>query len=334
VVEVVASGLEVPWEIRFLPGGDLLVTERPGRITRIAARDGSRRTVGTLPVTATSESGLMGLDLDPGFPEQPYLYVAYTYSLEGELVNRVSRLTYRDDRLSEERVLVDRIPGAPIHDGARVGFGPDGFLWVTTGDAARSERAQDRDNLAGKVLRMTREGRPAPGNPFPDSLVYSYGHRNPQGLDWLPGSEVAYVTEHGPSDNDEVNRLQPGGNYGWPTVGGAVDRPGFVDPLISWTPTIAIAGAQFYDRAEIPGWRGSLLSVALKGSALRRLSGDTGFTRVTGEEVLFEGEFGRLRALRVGPDGWVYVSTSNRDGRGGPAAADDRILRIRFRGRG
>jgi len=335
VVEVVAEGLDVPWEIRFFPDGALLVTERAGRVLRIDLHTGAIAELGRLPVAQEGEGGLLGAALDPDFPSSPYFYVAYTYRADGTdsgLANRVSRLTVEGDVLGEERVLVDGIPGAGNHDGARVAFGPDGYLWVTTGDASKGERAQDLESLAGKVLRMDREGRPADGNPFGDSLVYSYGHRNPQGLAWLAGDPEPFVTEHGPSENDEVNHIQAGGNFGWPLVAGSGGGPEFVDPVYSWTPTIAPAGAVFYESDAIPGWRGSLLFVTLKQSDLRRLSPtDASFGEIAEEEVLFDGLFGRLRSIAIGPEGALYMGTSNRDGRGDTRTGDDKILRISAR---
>lgn len=335
VVDVVAENLDVPWEIRLFPDGALLVTERAGRILRVDPASGAVEVLGTLPVAQEGEGGLLGAALDPEFPGQPYLYVAYTYRAAGTesgLANRVSRLTLSGDTAGEEKVLVDGIPGAGVHDGSRVAFGPEGDLWVTTGDASQGERAQDLGSLAGKVLRMDREGRPAAGNPFGDSLVYSYGHRNPQGLAWLAGDPEPFVTEHGPSESDEVNHIRAGGNFGWPLVKGFGGGAGFVDPVYSWTPTIAPAGSLFYESDAIPGWRGSLLFVTLKQSDLRRLAPtDTSFTAIAEEVVLFDGRFGRLRSIAMGPDGAVYVGTSNRDGRGDARAGYDKILRITAR---
>lgn len=332
-VEVVATGLDVPWEMRFLPDGNLVVTERIGRIVRVNPRTGVVTPLGSLPVMANGESGLLGLAVDPDFPAQPYLYVAYTHDAgRSGLQNRVSRLTLNGDAIGGEKILVDGIPAGSIHDGSRVAFGPDDFLWVTTGDAGRGSPAQDRGSLAGKVLRMDRDGRPAPGNPFPGSLVYSYGHRNPQGIAWLPGEPRPFLTEHGPDTNDEINHVEAGGNFGWPTFVGTVGRPGFVDPIYTWTPTIAPAGAVFYEADAIPGWRGSLLFVTLKEQDLRRLTSvDTTFGAVSHEDILLDGRFGRLRSIAVGPDGALYLGTSNRDGRGSPGTDDDRILKVTAR---
>ncbi|MBU2601013.1 MAG: PQQ-dependent sugar dehydrogenase [Actinobacteria bacterium] len=333
-VEVVAQSLTVPWEIRFFPDGALLVTERTGRVLRIDAATGAVSELGRLPVASEGEGGLLGAALDPGFPTQPYLYVAYTYrdGASGGLANRVSRLTLNGDAVGEEKVLVDGIPGAGNHNGSRVAFGPEGDLWVTTGDASKAELAQELGSLAGKVLRMDREGRPAAANPFGDSLVYSYGHRNPQGLAWLAGDPDPFVTEHGPNENDEVNHLQAGGNYGWPQVGGTGGGPEFVGAIHAWTPTIAPAGAVFYEADAIRGWRGSLLFVTLKESDLRRLvPTDSSFSAVAEEHILFDERFGRLRSIAVGPDGALYLGTSNRDGRGDENEDDDKILRITVR---
>ncbi|MFH0916045.1 MAG: PQQ-dependent sugar dehydrogenase [bacterium] len=337
----VADGLRIPWEMRFLPDGRLLVTEREGRIVTVDVATGGVETVGTVQAAARGEGGLMGLTVDPDFPRSPYIYVSYTHSQDGTIQNRVSRfvLSGLDEPsgpvLGAETVLVDGIPAGSIHDGSRVAFGPDGLLWVTTGDTGNGKLAQELQSLAGKVLRMTKDGRPAPGNPFvdrsaPASLVYTLGHRNPQGLAFHPVTGEAYVTEHGPSDNDEINRLVPGGNYGWPDLRGVAGKAGFVDPIMTWTPTIAPAGALFYTGDRIAALQGAFVFVTLKESDLRVLTpSDAGsFIAVAGEQVLFDGEFGRLRAIAVGPDGYLYLATSNLDGRGDPRPGDDRILRI------
>ncbi|NLE73047.1 MAG: PQQ-dependent sugar dehydrogenase [Actinobacteria bacterium] len=336
----VITGLRVPWEMRFLPDGRLLITEREGRLVLADVTTGVTTEVGRIDVAARGEAGLMGLALDPAFPETPTLYMTYTYSDGSTDYNRVSRFELIDlpsssPRLGRETVLVDDISAGPIHDGSRVAFGPNGHLWVTMGDAGDGTRAQRKDSLSGKVLRMTSEGLPSADNPFldlpyPFSLIYSWGHRNPQGLAFHPQTGAAYITEHGPSDNDEVNRLQPGGNYGWPDLGGKAGRAGFVDPIVAWTPTIAPAGCLFYSGSVLPEMRGAFLFVTLKDSDLRVLvPTDVGdFRAVAEERILFDNRFGRLRAITQGPDGALYIATSNHDGRGRPGPLDDQIIRI------
>jgi glucose/arabinose dehydrogenase len=235
--------------------------------------------------------------------------------------------------------LLANIPGGGIHDGSRLAIGPDRLLYMTTGDASSADLAQDRNSLAGKVLRLTLTGQPAPGNPF-NTAIYSYGHRNPQGLVFHPTTGALYSTEHGPSDNDEVNLITASRNFGWPTVHGACDDDigsertfcqsnNVVEPLSMWTPTIAPAGADIYVSDLIPQWKGSMLFASLKGTALYRLTLSADGQRVTAKETLFQNQFGRLRDDLVGPDGVVYLATSNRDGRGSPASDDDRIIRVR-----
>ncbi|MFH0916295.1 MAG: PQQ-dependent sugar dehydrogenase [bacterium] len=336
----VVEGLRIPWEMRFLPNGKLLVTEREGRVILADVTSGAVTEVGRIDVLVRGEGGLMGLALDPDFPATPHIYVSYTHSQGGNAQNRVSRfvlsgLDTPSPRLAGETVLLDGIPAGSIHDGSRVAFGPDGYLWVTTGDSGNGALAQQMDSLAGKVLRMTGDGKAAPGNPYidrpyPFSLIYTLGHRNPQGLAFHPQTGEAYVTEHGPSDNDEVNKLKAGGNYGWPDLRGKANEPGFIDPIMTWSPTIAPAGALFYSR-DLPGdLGGALVLVTLKESDLRVLipTDEADFVAVAEERVLFDEEFGRLRAIARGPDGALYVATSNFDGRGVPGPGDDRIVRI------
>ncbi len=214
-VHAVARGLEVPWALAFAPDGRLFLTERPGRIRVIMGGRLEPTPLAILPVSAAGEAGLMGLALDPAFPQNGHLYVCYTTTpgRGGRLINRVVRLTLRGTGAGDERVLVDQIPGASIHDGCRLKFGPDGKLYVTTGDAAEPRLAQQMDSLAGKILRLNADGSVPPDNPFPDSPVYSLGHRNPQGIAWDRAGRL-FAAEHGPSGHDEVNRILPGRNYG------------------------------------------------------------------------------------------------------------------------
>jgi len=333
---VVATGLQVPWALAFAPDGRLFVTERPGRIRVVVDGQLQPEPVAELPVAAVGEGGLMGLALDPDFARNGYLYVMYTYRNGLQLRNRVSRLTLRGNRAGDEVVLLDGIPGAPIHDGGRLKFGPDGKLYITTGDATQRDQAQNLDSLLGKILRLNPDGSIPDDNPFPDSPVYSYGHRNPQGLAWQPGTGQLFSTEHGPSGemgfccNDEVNLILPGANYGWPIVIDAPGDPRFQDPVLhSGNDTWAPAGAAFYEGTALAPWQGNLFFGALRGQHLHRLVfGGPELQQVVAEERLFEGEFGRIRDVVVGPDEFLYFTTSNRDGRGHPAPDDDRILRV------
>ena len=339
-VETVVTGLDTPWDMAWGPDGQLWVTERGGRVSRVNTATGRRTTAGQIPEVAESgESGLMGIAFHPDFATQPYVFFSHSYSQSGSLRNRLVRARWDGQTLGTPEPLLSGIPGASIHDGSRLAVGPDRMLYMTTGDAASADLAQDRSSLAGKVLRLTLTGQPAPGNPF-GTAVYSLGHRNPQGLVFHPTTGALYATEHGPGDNDEVNLIAAGRNYGWPTVHGACDddvgneRPfcqanTVVEPLAMWTPTIAPAGADIYVADLIPQWKGSLLFASLRASALYRLTLSSDGQRVTARETLYQRDYGRLRDVLVGPDGSVYLSTSNRDGRGSPASDDDRILRIR-----
>jgi glucose/arabinose dehydrogenase len=243
----------------------------------------------------------------------------------------VERLREQQGRLVRDRVILDDIPGAFVHDGGRIRFGPDGMLYVGTGDARQPSLAQDPRSLAGKILRVTAEGTVPADNPFPGSPVYSLGHRNVQGLAWHPETRNLYATEHGPSGergfaHDEVNLVRPGGNYGWPDLlCGQGGRPGFLDAVAcSGEDTWAPSGAEFVTRGA---WRGRLLVANLRGAHLRAFVLSADGTRVERQEVVLSG-FGRLRDVVEGPDGAVYVLTSNRDGRGRPTETDDRILRL------
>jgi glucose/arabinose dehydrogenase len=336
-VQRVAEGLETPWAIAFAPDGRIFVTERPGRIRVIRNGKLQKEPWMEIEVEEVSEAGLMGLALDPDFARNGYLYAAYSYrDGRGRIRNRVVRLREDATRRSGalDRVLLDDIPGARNHNGARVKFGPDGKLYVTMGDAQAARRAQDLSSLSGKILRLNPDGTIPGDNPFPRSFVYSYGHRNPQGLAWQPGTGRLYATEHGPSGFqgcclDELNLIEPGKNYGWPAIRGDQAREGMVAPVLhsgeseTWAP----AGASFVTRGR---WAGSLLFTGLRGQALYRVLLDERDPRkVAGFERHLVREFGRLRDVAEGPDG-IYVLTSNRDGRGRPAAEDDRVLRLRF----
>jgi len=331
-VTTFVSGLDVPWEIAFAPDGRIFVTERPGRIRTIVGGQLQAEPWLTVDVAATGEGGLLGLALDPSFAQNRFVYVAYTYrNASGDLRNRLVRL--REDpgtgRGVLDRVLMDDVGGGSIHDGGRVKFGPDGKLYWTVGDAGNSGSAQDVSSRNGKVLRLNADGSLPDDNPFPGSPVYSYGHRNPEGLAWQPGTGRLYETEHGSSATDEVNFVEAGQNYGWPDVRGDQSRPGMVSPVIqSGADTWAPSGATFVSGGP---WDGSLVFTGLRGETLCRVVLDkTDPRRVASFEKYLAGQYGRLRDVVQGPDGALYVLTNNTDGRGSPRPGDDRILRITF----
>lgn len=275
------------------------------------------------------ESGVLGLTLHPRFAENGWVYLVYTARrADSVVVNRLMRYRELNNTLGEARVLLDDIPGANIHDGARVRFGPDGRLYMTMGDAARAASAQDLGSASGKIYRLNDDGTTPVDNPF-SSIVYSYGHRNPQGIDWHPVSGDLWETEHGATGNDEFNRIDRGGNYGWPTIEGSQTRSGMITPVLFFTPSIAPSGASFYTGTELPTFRNNFFVATLAGQHLHRVRLDPiDHRRVIAHERLLAGRFGRIRDVATGPDGYLYFSTSNRDGRWTPGPTDDRILRI------
>jgi len=326
--DTMVSNLEVPWALAFAPDGRLFVTERPGRVRIVNLSTSTSEIALTLDdVYRQGEAGLLGLALAPDFASSRLVYLAYSAVQGNGAVNRIVRYREAGGRLAERAVLLDKIPAATIHDGGRLHFGPDGLLYATAGDAADSSRAQDAASLAGKFLRIDRDGSSARGNPF-GSPIFSWGHRNPQGFDWHPTTGEIWATEHGNSGNDEINVIHAGVNYGWPTIEGAQTFPNMEAPVASFSPAIAPSGAAFYQGARFPQFVGNLFAGTLRGTHLLRLVVDAAGRRVTRQERLLDGPFGRLRDVVVGPDGYIYISTNNRDGRGSPAAADDRIIRL------
>jgi len=320
-IEVVARRLETPWALAFAPDGRLFVTERPGRIRLIAGGRLQRKPVAELKVVERGESGLMGIALDPRFDDNGFLYVCYSADIGGGRgVNRLSRLTFRDGAAAGELILLDRLPAAEAHDGCRVKFGPDGRLYFSLGDAGVAELAQRLDSLAGKILRVNPDGSVPADNPFAGSPVYSFGHRNPQGLAWdRDGRMIA--AEHGPTGRDEINLIRPGANYGWPRVRGKAGDARYVDPLIesgddTWAPSgIAIRNDDLF----VAGLRGQQLYRMTIGRDLE----------VTRAASLLERTYGRLRDVVVGPEGALYITTSNRDGYTTDIDDDDdRILKV------
>ena len=319
---VVAAGLEAPWDLVFTPGGEALVSERDS--SRLVSIDssGNVEELQRLPENGTGEGGLLGIALSPNYESDGYIYAYYTTDTD----NRVTRFRLGED---PEPILTG-IPVLTYHNGGRIAFGPDGNLYVGTGDAGDTSNSQDLNSLGGKILRVTLDGDVPADNPFSNSPIYSYGHRNVQGLAWDEGGQL-YATEFGQNRYDEVNRIQPGGNYGWPAVegeGGFFASGEYIDPIATWaTSEASPSGAAILKNGAIPQWEGSFFMAALRGQRLYRLALDPSGT-VTEQEELLSGQAGRLRHVVQAPDGSLWVLTSNRDGRGTPIATDDRILRL------
>ena len=333
----VITGLDTPWEILWGPDNHIWFTERPGTISRLDPETGVREILATVPeVHEEVEAGLLGLALHPSFPDSPYVYTVYNYLEGSQIKERVVRFTYSNNKLINEIPILEGINGNTFHEGSRLAFGPDKKLYVTTGDAGNTASPQDTSSLNGKILRMNPDGSIPDDNPFPGKYVWTLGHRNPEGLVFSPDGKL-YSSEHGPANDDELNLIEKGRNYGWPNVMGFCDNASETnycilwnvrEPLYAWTPTLATAGIDYYNFPAIPEWQHSILLATLKDNSLVSLKLSTDGLSVMDVKYWFKGVLGRLRDICISPDGRIFIATSNNDGRGTPRAGDDRILEI------
>lgn len=319
--EVAVEGLQVPWEMVWA-GDDVYVTERDtGELVRVDLATGDTTTVDTFDVDPAGEGGLMGLAVAPDDPST--LYAAYSSATHDD--NRV--VAFTPGEADDAEVIVEGIPHAAIHNGGRIAFGPDGLLYITTGDASEPSRARNVESLGGAILRVTPDGDVPAGNPIPGSPVYATGIRNTQGLAWTTDGELI-AAEFGPDVDDEINVIEAGADYGWPEVTGAAGLQAYTDPIfVRQPPQAAWSGAEVLVDGAIPQWEGDAFAAALRGERLWHLElGDA--PRVVSAESLLVERYGRLRTVTQGPEGALWLLTSNRDGRGDPVAADDRIIRL------
>ena len=336
-VETVIPNLEVVWSIVWAPDGRMFFTERKGRVRVYENGKLRPEPLFMVPdVEPKGESGLMSVALHPQFAANHWLYLSYAYNTGGQLV-RVVRYRETPDGLTDRKVIIENIPAAQFHAGCRLRFGPDRKLYITTGDATQRELAQQMDSLAGKILRLNDDGTVPSDNPFVSQAnarpeIWTYGHRNPQGIDWQPGTNLLWETEHGPSGfdgpggGDEVNIIDRGKNYGWPVIHHRDTRAGMESPVLEYTPACAPASGMFYHGSAFPQFKGNFFFGCLVGERIIRVTAN-GRT-VVSQENLLEKKYGRIRDIAEGPDGLIYFSTSNRDGRGRPAQDDDRIMRL------
>lgn len=319
IVDTLATGLDVPWALDFLPDDDIIFTERPGRVRLFEPESGQvSDSIYDVPnILAQGEAGLLGIALHPDFANNHYVYLYHTIDQAGGAINRVTLYVMQDNTLEEDKIILDNIPANTIHDGGRIKFGPDGYLYIGSGDAGNENAAQDIESLSGKILRVTDDGVIPEDNPFPGSPVYSYGHRNPEGLAWDDEGRL-WATEHGSSATDELNMIESGKNYGWPVIRSDQTQEGMVTPVInSGGDTWAPSGAAFYN--------GKIYFTGLRGQSLfEALISETPVTL----NRYFQGDYGRLREVVLGSDGFLYVFTNNTDGRGSPASDDDKLLKI------
>jgi len=333
-IETVAGGLNTPWEIIWGPDDHIWFTERAGTVSRLDPESGEVTVLLTIKdVYEEGESGLLGMALHPEFTETPFVYLAYTY-FSGSIKERIVRYSYNGTGLSGPEILLDGITGGRIHIGARLLIHDD-KLYVTTGEAGRDQLSQDLFSVNGKVLRMNLDGSIPGDNPIAGSYIWAWGLRNAQGLVMV--NDRLYASDHGPNSDDEINLIEKCKNYGWPEVYGFCDSPSeiayckannVVEPLLTLTPTLAVAGIDYYEGGIIPEWENSILMTSLKAGQLLSMKLSSDGRSLQEARVWLRNRFGRLRDICISPDGSVYLAVSNRDGRGSPSKEDDRIIRI------
>lgn len=340
---IVATNLKVPWEIHFGPDRYLWLTERPGIVSRINISSGVQKKILIIPdVVSVQESGLLGFVFHPNFRDSSFVYFAYTYSVRGGMDEKIVRYRYdsMNDTLINPVIIFDKIDAASIHNGCRLIFGNDEKLYFSTGDASSTSNSQNLNSLNGKILRINSDGSIPNDNPIPGNPVFSWGHRNIQGLTWTPKGTL-FASEHGRNSDDEINLILKGRNYGWPNVEGYCDNSAekqfctdssVVEPKFAWTPTIAPSTILYYNHSSVKEWQNSLLMVTLNanGRDLRKYSLNSEMDKITSEKLYFDNQYGRLRAMCIDDSGRVYIATSNRDGRGENLIKpdDDKIIQI------
>lgn len=333
----VITGLDTPWEILWGPDNYIWFTERQGTVSRLNPENGQRNVILTIgDVFENGEGGLLGMALHPDFPDEPFVYLVYNY-LSGDLIKeRLVRLTWDGTTLINQETLINNISANSYHDGSRLIFGPDAKLYMSTGDAGNTSNSQNMNSLSGKILRVNPDGSIPTDNPFSDSYIWALGLRNSQGLVFSPDG-ILYGSEHGPNSDDEMNLIERGRNYGWPNVAGFCDLPAentfctennVREPLAAWTPTLAVAGIDYYNHPGIPEWQNNILMTSLKAGKLVSLKLSSDGLSIIEQFDWFVNNYGRLRDLCISPDGRVFLAVSNRDGRGTPRPGDDRIVQI------
>ena len=325
---VIASNLNYPWEILWGPDNHIWMTERGGRISRLNPATGALTPLLTInEVEANGEGGLLGMALHPNFSATPYVFVVYNYDGGSGYREKVVRYTYNGSTLTSPFVIIDDIAAAGIHNGSRIVISSDLRLFISTGDAANTALPQAASSPNGKILRLNLDGTIPGDNPVAGNPYWSWGHRNPQGL--VFANNKLYSSEHGPNNDDEINIIEKGRNYGWVNVHGFCDQSNeqsfcqsndVAEPIEAWTPTIATAGLDYYNHDLIPQWKNSLLLATLKNSRLYQLKLDNTFSDVTGINEYYTNQYGRMRDICISPDGKVYICTSN--------GGNDRVIEI------